>query len=296
MIQAALPLVAFFAPAISTSVVVEDGLFPRATASIEIPDPGDSGEPIHMLDLLGSYADVTGLELQISAGARALLTDHPVPFEGAASIERERVQTTVEGLLRDAGCFVIPSGASGTRPAKVEAVQKEGGEANFIGQASYVESGDALSLASRHPAVYLTTVVSQLQVDVNLLPEAMRAALPGDIGTQVLPAPNSKSVVLVGFGDSVAKILRLIDALSDAAERDSATRRNVLHVVRFEPDMAEPIAALARATFHASDEMDRADPTRLSIVANERARSVLVRGPMERVERVVDLLVELKLE
>ena len=186
---------------------------PEAPLVVEAQD----APSITMMDFLRSYTDVTGQNVVLSSETEQLLESQKLGLIGAVTVPPAELQSFFETMLiehdftlrlvRDREPRVL-----GIDSLKTQARNTIRAHARFI-------SVDHLEAMRDHPAMLVTTVVSLPHTDVRQLSNSMRTLITDANTQQMLPAGNTNSMIITGFGSSVAQIvdaLRLIDAESRA--------------------------------------------------------------------------------
>ena len=157
--------------------------------------------------------------------------------------------------------------------------------------AYYQVEPEELANYQDQPATLITTVVTLPNTDVRQVSNSMRTMITDANTQQMLPAGNSSSMVLVGFGDTIRDLvdtLLTVDARS-AAEGAAANRLN--EVIRLENSRATELAGLLQRALGLSLEQPQAsDP---KILSDERSNSLIVSATAERLASIKALIAAL---
>jgi type II secretory pathway component GspD/PulD (secretin) len=124
----------------------------------------------------------------------------------------------------------------------------------------------------------------------------MRAMIVDANTQQMLPAGNSNSMVLVGFGDSVASMVRALKTIDKAAQIEGAAHTVAVEVVRLEHADARSLSQIVRVVYGVNEETPAPYGEALAITADPRTNSLVVRGAADQVERVLALVAALDVE
>ncbi|MFT5150756.1 MAG: general secretion pathway protein D [Planctomycetota bacterium] len=115
--------------------------------------------------------------------------------------------------------------------------------------AIYVEP-DRLHEYANQPATLITTVITLPNTDVRQLSNAMRTMITDANTQQMLPAGNTDSMVLVGFGSNVAATARMLRIVDQASKVDPVLPE--FEVIPLEYASADEIASTIEELLEAS--------------------------------------------
>lgn len=179
-----------------------------------------------MLQLITTYAAMTGQNITISAESRALLDNARIGLLHTTKIAQKDVQSFVESLLIVNDFLLVPIKTS--PPRLIEVVSLKTQVRNSVKMDSIVIDAAHLDMAASHPAVLFTVAITMKSTDVRQLSNAMRTMITDANTQQLLPAGSTDTLVLTGFGNHIARIakmLRVIDAASEASARAAAAEQ-----------------------------------------------------------------------
>lgn len=259
----------------------EDGLFPAAIEDLALAWP-DGSEGLTLLDVVHAYGAVTGQRLAMPADTINALRSTKAPIDRPTSVPASEVQGFVEAMLRSEDVVLTIDRSTEPRLVGVHSLQTH--RRNGIrGRALAIDSGD-LDTMRKHPALLFTTVVHLPNTDVRQVSNSMRTLIVDANTEQMLPAGNSNSMVVVGFGPKLAdrvEQLRSIDAASAEAQV------SVSHdLIRLENATATDVAPTVEAALStarqlrmhgASGQQQGPHPPRLlSVLPDPRLNALLV--------------------
>lgn len=200
------------------AVVAASDLFPEPKSGISIHL--EPGKDMKLDELMAEFSKATGLHLVVTRESAAILKQTPTGLMDSLEIPQSEVYPVVESLLfqndvvltaltdREPRLFAVGSLASGAR----------GG--SFRNSAVFVPVEDVPAY-SRHPAILVTTVINLPSTDVRTLSNSMRTMFTDANTQQIIPVGNSNSLIITGFGSSVASIVAMLKSVDDAARRDA---------------------------------------------------------------------------
>ncbi|MFT5475802.1 MAG: hypothetical protein ACI8Y8_001135 [Planctomycetota bacterium] len=200
--------------------------FPEASADLTL-DVGDDGSYPNMMALANDYAQLTGQHLLIGTETRAILESSPTGIQARIVVPKVHVQAFFETLLIENQFMLQLLRESSPRLLTIQSLRTQ--ERNTARARARLVPREHLELMRDHPAMLVTTTLALPYTDVRQLSNSMRTIITDANTQQMLPAGNSSSLVLTGFGTATADLvlmLERIDAESKVGwERDEARRR-----------------------------------------------------------------------
>ena len=187
--------------------------FPVPTEGMIIHAPAD--EPLTIRQVVDAYGLVTDQTMVYTDESLTFLQAARLNTSGPLEVPAERVQATFEALLAMHDFLMVPLTEKAPRVIQVVSMQT-GGRNTVRKNAVYVDA-EHLDMAAEHPAVLCTTVIAMENTDVRQLSNAMRTMITDANTQQLLPAGNSNSLVLVGTGQGVADLAKMLRTIDDAA-------------------------------------------------------------------------------
>ena len=195
-------------------------LFPEPKSGISIHL--EPGKDMKLDELLAEFSRATGLHLVVNRETAAILKQTPTGLMDSLEIPKSEVYPVVESLLlqnevvltaltdREPRLFAVGTlagnGRGGLLPPRSSAV--------FVP----VES---IPGYARHPAVLVTTVINLPSTDVRTLSNSIRTMFTDASTQQIIPVGNSNSLIITGFGASIASMVAMLKSVDDAARIDA---------------------------------------------------------------------------
>ena len=269
----------------SIASVVEDELFPAATGALEVV-LDDQGAGPSFLNLTRTYGVLTGQHITFGEETKVMLEAAKVQLDRSLVVPASDVQRIFEVMLRQSGFSLAVESAASPRVLRIRSLEST--ERSEIKQASKLITADQLELARRHPALQFHVVVALPHSDVRQLGNSLRTMITDPVTTMLLPAGDSTSMVVGGFGDWVYEQVKMLQAM-DAAAASVQVERGEL-IIALSTGRAEAIAETLKWVFS-----DSRTPPRHQVLirANEETNSLLVSAPnsrMEAIRRVINAL------
>jgi type II secretory pathway component GspD/PulD (secretin) len=238
------------APAAVASVSLGDGLFPAATEDLALSWP-EGSEGLSMVDVVSAYGAATGQRISMRAETIDQLRNTKAPLDRPTAVPAAEVQATFEALLRATDCALTVDRADGVRIAGVHSMQTYA--RNSIRHRARRISSERIDLMRGHPAVIFSTVVDLPNVEVRQVSNSLRTMIVDANIQQMLPAGNSNSMIVVGYGDFVADMVEHLREI-DAASADAKVA--IAHeVIRLRFAVANDVAPLVEAAMATSRDV-----------------------------------------
>lgn len=263
--------------------VAQDDLFPAASASLEIA-LDDKGEGPSMLWLTRRYGELSGQHITFSAETKAQLEATLVQLDRSLSVPAAQVQQAFEVMLRQSGFSLAIESAAAPRILRIRSMNSP--ESAELRQTSKLVSTAQLDLARRHPAMQFHVVVELPNLDVRQVSNSLRSIITDSRTTMLLPAGNSHSMVIGGFGDWVHENAGMLQAMDAAAAQ--VDRVEVIIVLS-----SVDANAMARMLEGVFSHPESPPSQRVLIRPNEATQSLLVSAPsgrMDTIRRVIAAL------
>jgi type II/III secretion system protein len=270
-------------------------LFPTPTEDMVVA-VGEGGASWTMMDMIEDYGRLTGQHMQVDGETRQFLENKLTGLTRSVVVPAAGVQGFFEGLLFENDFVLHIVRASEPRLLRISSLQTS--QRNMVrSRAHFVPEGQ-LQLWADHPALLITTVVHLPNTDVRQLSNSMRTMITDSNTQQMLPAGNTNSMVLTGFGGTVASLaemLRIVDAASAKQVNQPVFRRFALeHAVAM--DVAASIEELANAAYRSAGAKQPAQsglPTTVSgarVIADPRTNALVVTCSAVDLPRVEELV------
>lgn len=182
----------------------------------------DQNNGLTLEQFVKSCQQTTGMNFVISKQSAQALAQERVRMFGTKRIPKSDFYSFFQIIMfiNDFACIEV-----GPSPLSVIVVQPIGGAGGrpntSIRQGAIYVPPNELDEYANQPAILITTVLTLPNLDVRNLSNSLRAMLTDTSTEQMLPAGNSDSLVLTGFGSNVwqkAQLLQLIDRESAVEE------------------------------------------------------------------------------
>ena len=265
--------------------VAQDDLFPAASGPLEIA-LDEKGEGPSMFWLTRRYGELSGQHITFSAETKAQLEATLVQLDRSLSVPAAQVQQAFEVMLRQSGFSLAIESAAAPRILRIRSMNSP--ESAELRQTSKLVSTAQLDLARRHPAMQFHVVVELPHLDVRQVSNSLRSIITDSRTTMLLPAGNSHSMVIGGFGDWLHENARMLQAMDAAAAEAQVDRSDVIIVLS--SGDANAMAKMLEGVF---SHPESPPSQRVLIQPNEATRSLLVSAPsgrMDTIRRVIAAL------
>ena len=199
----------------------------------------DEDESMTLYQFVQACEQVTGLNFIWGAETEALLKNQQVNLLGAKTIEKERFYSFFQVMMIISDFVCTEIGEDDISVIKIDSLATAARN-NLRAGALYVEP-ERLAEYEDQPATLITTVVSLPNTDVRQVSNSMRSMITDPNTQQMLPAGNSQSMVLVGFGSNVVALANMLKIIDDASQTEVIPPE--FDVIKLEYASAEDIAA-----------------------------------------------------
>ncbi len=272
-----------------TARVLKD-LFPAPSGPMTLV-VGDTESPLTYQSMLNQYGELTGQHFVVNGDTSNML-NVSLHLDRTMTVPAEEVQSVFERLMRHGDFVLKPLTREGTRLLELVSLQTSA-RSNLRGSALYL-TADELYLAEQHPALLFTAVVTLPNLDVRQVSNSMRTMITDANTQQMLPAGNSNSMVLVGFGDQVSGTIGLLEAMDAAAGSSYKGLHQVFEVARLANADATAVAALLNGAYAVPEGVPRQiDAT---FAADARTNSILITTRASKLAGIKDLIAALDVE
>jgi type II secretory pathway component GspD/PulD (secretin) len=280
-------------------------MFPAATGDLALDWPSD-GAPPSLLEVAMKYGQLTGQLVLTEPQHRDLLNAARLPLDRPTTVPAAEVQSFFESLLSTSDFVLMIAREEEPRLVRIQSLQTA--SRNNIRASARVVPANDLALLRRHSAMLFTTVVDLPNTDVRQLSNSLRTMITDANTMQLLPAGNSTTLVITGFGPYVADMVEQVQLIDAHSVVPKVPKVTITHeFIRLRHAIAADTAALVeRALVSAREQrsgivaaapaagvsgpMPRPAP---SVVADVRLNALLVTCPDEELadaRRVIALL------
>lgn len=265
----------------------------------------DEDESMTLYQFVQACEQVTGLNFTWGAETEALLKNQQVNLLGAKTIEKERFYSFFQVMMIISDFVCTEIGEDDISVIKIDSLATAARN-NLRAGALYVEP-ERLEEYEDQPATLITTVVSLPNTDVRQVSNSMRSMITDPNTQQMLPAGNSQSMVLVGFGSNVVALANMLKIIDDASQTEVIPPE--FDVIKLEYASAEDIAATVEELLEAANQNRSSGPQaqgpqgalnrnqgEAKILTESRTNSLLVMAMPEEMPRIKELVARLDVD
>ncbi|MEZ5976025.1 MAG: secretin N-terminal domain-containing protein, partial [Planctomycetota bacterium] len=277
---------------------------------LNFPQSPDGQSGMSLAQFVQACQQVTGLTFHVKEDAASRLSTSFVRLLGPKRIPKDKFYSFFQILMvvNDFVCTEIgPAGISVIQIDSIAPGNAAGG-AKVRQAAPYVPPED-LHLYADQPATLITTVVNLPNTDVRSLSNTLRSLISDPNTQQMIPAGNSNSFVLTGFGTQVAALARMLIIIDEASVIDLPEPE--FRLIRLEYAAADEIATIVEELLDFNSQFaSRAaaaqpqGPTaplarsqgQVKIIVDPRQNSLAVLALPEEMPRIRDLVAQLDVD
>ena len=202
----------------SAAPVAAADLFPEPKSGISIRVT--PGEEMKLDALLAEFSKVTGLHLVIAKEDSMIVRATSTGLMGSVDVPAGEVYPWVESLLVHNGVVLAPMTDREPRLVSVSTLMSGAQRGGSLRNSAIFVPAEEIAAYSRHPAVLVTTVMNLPSVDVRTLSNSMRTMFTDANTQQIIPVGNSNSLIMTGFGSSVASMVTMLNRIEVEARRE----------------------------------------------------------------------------
>jgi len=265
----------------------------------------DEDESMTLYQFVQACEQVTGLNFTWGAETEALLKNQQVNLLGPKTIKKERFYSFFQVMMIISDFVCTEIGEDDISVIKIDSMATAARN-NLRAGALYVEP-ERLEEYKDQPATLITTVVSLPNTDVRQVSNSMRSMITDPNTQQMLPAGNSQSMVLVGFGSNVVALANMLKIIDDASQTDVIPPE--FDVIKLEYASAEDIAATVEELLEAANQNRSSGPQaqgpqgalnrnqgEAKILTESRTNSLLVMAMPDEMPRIKELVARLDVD
>ena len=202
----------------SAAPVAAADLFPEPKSGISIHVT--PGEEMKLDALLAEFSKVTGLHLVIAKEDSMIVRATSTGLIGSVDVPASEVYPWVESLLVHNGVVLVPMTDREPRLVAVTTLMNGAQRGGSLRNAAIFVPAEEIAAYSRHPAILVTSVINLPSVDVRTLSNSMRTMFTDANTQQIIPVGNSNSLIITGFGSSVASMIEMLRRIEVEARRE----------------------------------------------------------------------------
>jgi general secretion pathway protein D len=224
----------------------EDGAYIINFAEAEGTEKG-----MTLARLVKACEQVTGITFTYTDETHQFLTNTTVRLIGSKVVPKGKFYEFFQILMVIHEFVCTEIGADPISVIEITSL-KTGGRNNIRKDSVFVEPADLPKYANQ-PATLITTVVSLPNTDVRQLSNSMRTMITDANTQQMLPAGNTNSMVLVGFGSNTVALAKMLLIVDEASKIEPITP--VFEVIPLEYAAADEIANIVEELLDASNRV-----------------------------------------
>lgn len=268
----------------STAAQVLKDMFPAPSGPMTLVT-GDAENPLTFADLVKQYGELTGQHFVVSDDTQGVL-HASLNLDRTMTVPAEEVQSVFEQLLSQGDFVLKPLTTKGTRIMSLMSLGTAA-RANLRSDAIFLDPSE-LHLASQHPALLFTTNITLPNLDVRQVSNSLRTMITDANTQQLLPAGNSDSMIIVGFGDQVAGLARTLRTMDDAASAGAGGQQRVIDIVHLENGSAGAVASILQSAYALPEGAPGFATTRFT--SDPRTNSIVVTSRADDLENIKGLI------
>ena len=269
-------------------------LYPAAKGELVLEASGsDGGSTVE--DIAMQYAELTGQKLIYNDETASLMQAQRSGIRGSVRVPAGEVQSFFELLMMSNDYLVHPLRKDEPRLLLIESLRTQA--RNTVRGMAHWTPEDSLGHFANHPATLVATVVQLPNTDVRQLSNSMRTMIVDANTQQMLPAGNTNSMVLVGFGAQVGELRNFLKRIDAAAgEGVESSELAVISLTHADAnDLLRTLQPIVQLPLEVSKEggppVAPADAPRL--VVDERTNSLVVSAQAKDMARIKALVEQL---
>ncbi|MCP3917404.1 MAG: hypothetical protein GY711_17805 [bacterium] len=191
---------------------------------------------------------VTGINFTYAPDTATYLEQAQLRLLGTKTVPKEQFYSffQIMMIINDFVCTEI--GPEGLSVIVIESLQS--GARQTLRQDAVLVSPDELERYADQPATLITTVINLPNTDVRQLSNSMRTMITDANTQQMLPAGNTDSMVLTGFGSNVVALARMLRIVDEASKVEPIVPE--FEVIPLEYASADEIASTIEELLDAS--------------------------------------------
>jgi general secretion pathway protein D len=285
----------------------------------------DDAEPVPIVEIEGSYVlnfaqseeedsmslyqftqacqEVTDLQFTWNQDTEGLLKQQKVRLLGQKTISKDRFYSFFQVMMIISDFVCTEVGQEDIAVIKIDALTTTARN-NLRSGAIYVEPDDLADYQDQ-PATLITTVVTLPNTDVRQVSNSMRTMITDANTQQMLPAGNSNSMVLVGFGSNVVALANMLSIIDEASKSETPTPE--FEMIKLEYAVPDDVAAMVEELLEAATQAKQQQAQGVQgainrnqgeakIIVDARTNSLLVVALPEEMPRIKELIARLDVD
>ncbi len=265
----------------------------------------EEDESMSLYQFTQACQEVTDLQFTWSQDTEGILKSQKVRLLGQKTISKARFYSFFQVMMIISDFVCTEVGEDDIAVIKIDSLQTAARN-NLRAGAIYVEP-ENLADYQDQPATLITTVVTLPNTDVRQVSNSMRTMITDANTQQMLPAGNSNSMVLVGFGSNVVALANMLSIIDEASKSETPTPE--FDMIKLEyavpDDVASIVEELLEAANQARNQQQQVQGAQGSINRNQgeakiivdsRTSSLLIVALPEEMPRIKELIARLDVD
>ena len=266
---------------------------------------GEDDEAMSLYQFAVACERVTDFEFTWSEDVEGLLKNSRVRLIGTKTIDRNRFYSFFQVMMIISQFVCTEIGEDDIAVVNIESLVGAQ-RSNLRAGAVYVEPSELETYADQ-PATLITTVVTLPNTDVRQVSNSMRTMITDANTQQMLPAGNSNSMVLVGFGSNVVAMANMLKIIDEASKLE--VPEPVFDMVKLEYTSAEEIQPIIEELLEAENQnRQNANPAAAQqgglgrnrgeskIIVAPRLNALLITALPDQMPRIQELIAQLDVD
>lgn len=268
---------------------------------------GEDDDGMSLYQFARACEEVTGRQFTWTPDTETLLKNNRVRLIGSKRIKQDQFYSFFQVMMIISDFVCTEVGEADIAVTKIESLQGQGRNTLRAG-AIYVEPEDLKQYANQ-PATLITTVVTLPNTDVRQVSNSMRTIITDANTQQMLPAGNSNSMVLVGFGSTVVAMAEMLRIIDEASALD--VPEPIFDMVKLEYALAEDVQPIIEELLEAQSQTRANIPgaqgpnggaiggrnqAEASITVEPRTNSLLIMSLPDQMPRIKELIARLDVD
>ncbi|QDV07141.1 Putative type II secretion system protein D precursor [Planctomycetes bacterium Poly30] len=249
--------------------------------------------------------EVTDLQFTWNQDTEGLLKQNKVRLLGQKTIKKDRFYSFFQVMMIISDFVCTEVGEDDIAVIKIDSLTTTARN-NLRSGAIYVEP-ENLADYQDQPATLITTVVTLPNTDVRQVSNSMRTMITDANTQQMLPAGNSNSMVLVGFGSNVVALANMLSIIDEASKSESPTPE--FEMIKLEYAVPDDVAAMVEELLEAANQAKQQNAAvqgaqgtisrnqgEAKIIVDARTNSLIIVALPEEMPRIKELIARLDVD
>jgi len=269
---------------------------------------GTGSEPMSMLQFVDACQQVTGLNFVWSQETETYLNNAKLRMLGPKTVPKDRFYSFFQALMIINEFVCTEIGEKGISVVQIDSLQTA--RRNTIRSQALNVDPDKLDDYADQPATLITTVIDLPNTDVRQVSNSLRTMITDANTMSMLPAGNSTTMVLTGFGSNVVALVKMLKIIDEASKITPINP--AIELIPLEFAVADDVASIVEELLNAASRAARSQPGgqpaqgvsaplqqgqgETKLVVDQRTNSLLVMALPADMPRIRELIAELDVD